>query len=104
MRTFEPVVYKLYQSGGKNYLGTYSKAVAGETIQPVLGPLAANGFRLDYLDSLGNTTATLGNIRSIHVTLVGMTDQKVNVAGSFNTTTQVVDRLGTLVTLRNTLR
>ena len=104
MRTFEPVVYKLYTSGGKNYLGTYSKTVAGEAVQPIVGPLAAGGLGFQYLDSLGSSTTTLANIRSIVITLIGMTDQKVNVAGGWGAPAQAVDTLRTTVSLRNTLR
>lgn len=104
MRTFEPVVYKLYASGGKNYLGTYSKTVAGEAIQPILGPLQANGLRLEYFDSLGASTAVRGQIRSVRMTLLGITDQKVSTGGGPGTPSQAVDSLRTTVSLRNMLR
>jgi prepilin-type N-terminal cleavage/methylation domain-containing protein len=104
MRTFEPVVYKLYASGGKNYLGTYSKTMAGEAIQPILGPLQANGLRLEYFDSLGAGTAVRGQIRSVRITLLGITDQKVNAGGGLGTPSEALDSLRTMVSLRNMLR
>ena len=105
MRTYERVVYKMYQVGGKNYLGTYSLAITGDVIQPVLGPLAANGLQLVYYDSLGNTpVAALADIRSIKITIKGMSDQKVAAAGGSGTPSEAIDSVWTLVTLRNTLR
>jgi len=105
MRTSEVVVYKFYSTGGKNYLGTYSKTlVGGEAIQPILGPLAANGSQFTYLDSTGGTTTTIAKIRGVRVTLFGTTDQTVNGVGGLGAPAQATDSLRTLVSLRNTLR
>ena len=102
-RTYEVMVYKLYQSGGKYYLGAYSHS-ASETIQPMLGPLTSAGFRLDYYDATGTTATTVPkNVRTIKVTLISQSDQRIAGGGAGHQTI-ANDSIVTYVTLRNALR
>jgi prepilin-type N-terminal cleavage/methylation domain-containing protein len=102
-RVFEVLIYKLYQSGGRWYLGARS-ATAGETaFQPMLGPLTPNGFRLDYFDANGVTTASPAQVRTIQVTLIGQSAQRVSGTG-YGSQAMAADSVVTRVTLRNALR
>ena len=76
----------------------------GEAVQPLLGPLKeANGLNFSYLNSAGAVTATKENVRSIVLTIRGVTSQQVTVGGStYNQYVQ--DSLVSQVSLRNSLR
>jgi prepilin-type N-terminal cleavage/methylation domain-containing protein len=103
-RTYEVMVYRLYQSGSKYYLGARSSSNGETSFQPVLGPLTSSGFRMDYYDSTGTTTtSTPKYVRSIQVTLIGQSDQAVNGGGG-GTQSVKNDSVVTRVTLRNALR
>jgi len=103
-RTYEVMVYRLYQSGSKYYLGARSASSGETSFQPVLGPLTSSGLRFDYYDSTGTTaTASRKAVRSIQVTLIGQSDQAVNGAGG-GTQSVKNDSVVTRVTLRNALR
>jgi hypothetical protein len=94
---------KLHEADGKSWLGARSVS-AGEAIQPVLGPLAdVNGFSLQYLTAAGVATANLTAIKSIRVTLRGITDGVVS-AGIAASPTHVQEELVSQVALRNALR
>jgi prepilin-type N-terminal cleavage/methylation domain-containing protein len=103
-RTYEVMVYRLYRSGSSYYLGARSASAGEAALQPLLGPLTAGGFRLEYYDSTGTVPAVRpADVRSIQVTLIGQSDQRVagTGAGSLAVTT---DSVVTRVTLRNALR
>lgn len=103
-RSYEVMVYHLYQSGSKYYLGARSASNGETSFQPVLGPLTSNGFRLDYYDSTGTTvTSTPKNVRTIQVTLIGQSDVSINGSGG-GTQSVNSDSVVTRVTLRNALR
>ena len=103
-RTYEVMVYRLYQSGSKYYLGARSASNGETSFQPVLGPLTSSGLRFDYYDSTGTTaTASRKAVRSIQVTLIGQSDQRINGAGG-GTQSVKNDSVVTRVTLRNALR
>ena len=68
VRLVEPMELRLYQSGEIWWLGARS-VNTGETIQPLVGPLAPQGFQLEYLDHLGGPTTDRTGIRSIRVTI-----------------------------------
>jgi hypothetical protein len=102
IRAFEPVVYRFYSSGGKVWLGSYSKSPAG-TIQPILGPLAPAGSGFAYLDSAGTTAATAVAVRTMRITIVAQSDRPISSGPSGALQTQY-DTMVTLVALRNTLR
>ena len=75
----------------------------GEAVQPVLGPLTANGFQLEYLNSLGVATADEKAIKSIRVTVRGLTEDAVR-HGGFGAMGHPGDSLVTQVMLRNSIR
>jgi prepilin-type N-terminal cleavage/methylation domain-containing protein len=104
VRIWERMELKLYTSGGKSWLGARSVS-AGEATQPVLGPLTdVDGFGLTYLDSTGVATLTLDKVRSIQVTLKGLTDQAITKGTTGSGLAHMRDSLVTQVTLRNALR
>jgi Tfp pilus assembly protein PilW len=73
VRVYEPMELKLYQSEGKFWLGTRSVS-AGEVIQPLFGPLSGDdGFRLGYLDRAGHPTSNVTAVKSIAVSVHGIT-------------------------------
>jgi prepilin-type N-terminal cleavage/methylation domain-containing protein len=101
VRVFEIMELKLYRSEGKSWLGARSVS-AGEAIQPVVGPLAdGNGFRLEYLDSGGNTTNDVTSVKSIRITLRGISDGLVRVGGEAKL---LEEGLTAQVSLRNAAR
>jgi type II secretory pathway pseudopilin PulG len=73
VRIYEPMELRLYQSEGKSWLGARSIG-RGEVIQPLFGPLSSqDGFRLTYRDHAGRPTATPTAVRSIAVSVHGLT-------------------------------
>lgn len=81
VRTFETMTLKLYTSDGRGWLGARSMS-AGESIQPVLGPLdATTGLQFVYRDAAGNdlgAAPVLADIRGIDVVVLGETDYAVS--------------------------
>jgi prepilin-type N-terminal cleavage/methylation domain-containing protein len=106
IRIFELMQLQLYPSGGKSWLGAKSVNVVGETFQPVLGPLTdADGLAFEYLDAAGAVTADRKSVKSIRVTIRGITDQAINGgSGSSGAMSSVQDTLVTQVVLRNAFR
>jgi prepilin-type N-terminal cleavage/methylation domain-containing protein len=103
VHVYEVMELKLHQADGKSWLGARSIS-AGEAIQPVLGPLVdGNGFQLEYLDAGGAITADRTAIKSIRITIRGISDGPVHV-GIEGSPTYVQDSLVTQVTLRNAFR
>jgi hypothetical protein len=89
IRIYEVVQLRAYRQGGQTWLGARSVS-AGETIQPVLGPLATDGFRLEFFAADGTPAADPAAVRSVGVLLRGAGD-------GFSTG----DSLSTRVHLRN---
>lgn len=102
VRTFEVMELRPVQVGTQTWLGARSVS-AGETLQPVAGPITADGIRFAYLDSLGNTTTLASRIRSIRVTLLGESDRVAHRLQT-NAVQLIQDSLTTAVTLRNAPR
>jgi prepilin-type N-terminal cleavage/methylation domain-containing protein len=103
IHTYEVMELKLHVADGKSWLGARSIS-AGEAIQPVLGPLVdGNGFQLEYLDAAGAITADRTAIKSIRITIRGISDGAVN-PGVEGSPTYVQDSLVTQVALRNSFR
>jgi prepilin-type N-terminal cleavage/methylation domain-containing protein len=105
VRIYEVMQLQLYPNGGKSWLGAKSVAT-GEAFQPVLGPLTdAQGLAFQYLDAAGVATANLKAIKSIKVTIRGITEQAINGgSGSSGAMSSVQDTLTTQVVLRNAFR
>jgi prepilin-type N-terminal cleavage/methylation domain-containing protein len=102
-RTFEDMEYGLYSSGGEYWLGARSLSAGEASMQPVLGPLTSDGVSFSFLDGTGAATTDRGLVKSIQITLKGLTDQAI-VVGSNTKTAYVRDSLVTQVVLRNSLR
>jgi hypothetical protein len=100
---FEVMELKLHEAEGRSWLGARSVS-ADEPVQPVLGPLVdGNGFSLAYLNAAGAATADRAAIKSIVVTLRGISDGAVN-AGIEGIPTRVQEELVSQITLRNSFR
>ncbi len=69
IRVYEIVQIRAYLSDGLTWLGARSVS-AGESIQPVFGPLAVGGLRLNYFDPAGLLTLNRDRVRSIGITLI----------------------------------
>jgi prepilin-type N-terminal cleavage/methylation domain-containing protein len=107
-RIFEPMEIRYYAAGGKSWLGMRSLST-GEEIQPILGPLAdeigdQRGFTLTYLDVNNAPTAVLDNVRTIGITLKGVTSAPIRPTGYGGKTAVDSLQLTTRVALRNALR
>lgn len=103
VRTFEVMELSLYESGGQRWLGMRSVS-AGAALQPLLGPLAAaNGIRFTYLDANGAVTAVNASIKSIVVSVNGVSSLKVSTSGNTNNA-YLSEAITTQVALRNALR
>jgi prepilin-type N-terminal cleavage/methylation domain-containing protein len=102
VRVYEIMELKLYRSEGRSWLGARSVS-AGEAIQPVVGPLTdGNGFRLEYLDGGGSATNDVTAVKSIRVTLRGISEGLVRAGGG--QPRPVEEELSTQVSLRNASR
>ena len=106
VRTFEVMQLQLYtDAAGDSWLGARSVNVAGSVIQPLLGPLTVgNGFELAYFDANNAATAVKENVKSISVTIRGLSDQLVNGGTGGGTMAYAHDSLATRVLLRNSIR
>jgi prepilin-type N-terminal cleavage/methylation domain-containing protein len=102
IRVYEVMELSLLNQDGRSWLGARSVS-AGQAAQPVLGPLLdGNGFALAYLDGNGAATANLTAIKSIQVTIRGLTDEAVR--GSGTSVGHPQDSLVSQVLLRNSIR
>jgi prepilin-type N-terminal cleavage/methylation domain-containing protein len=103
VRLYEVMELKLYSVDGEWWLGARSVSTPGDVVQPVLGPLTAEGFRLVYLDNNGVETADEKAIKSVRVTVRGLTEDAVR-HGGFGAMGHPEDSLVTQVMLRNSIR
>lgn len=99
MRGWEQVTYRLYQApDGNNYIGMDN----GTGLQPLIGPVLANGFALAYFDSTGAANPAVSQIARIDISVAGQTLQPVrNADGTF---ARPIDSVTTRVALRNNRR
>jgi prepilin-type N-terminal cleavage/methylation domain-containing protein len=99
VRGFEPVTYRQYTSDGREYIGIQEGTAA---IQPLIGPLTANGLTLAYFDSTGAATATRDRVAAIRITLRAETQQAFRQLDA--SIARAVDSVTTWVALRNNRR
>lgn len=101
VRGYEHVVYQLYQPGGdtSSYVGFQP---ANGTMQPLIGPVLANGLTFQYFDVNGNVTANRFNVARIDITVRARTTAAVRSGEAPRAT--VVDSVVTSVALRNNRR
>jgi prepilin-type N-terminal cleavage/methylation domain-containing protein len=106
VRIWEDMQMGLYVQDGKSWLGARSWSAGELGYQPLLGPLqAADGFRLRYyFDDPLVETAVKQNVRSIKVTIKGVTSDRVSTSGGSSVMGYVQDSVVSQVTLRNALR
>ena len=99
VRSFETMEMRLYESGGRWWLGARSVSGGAANPEPVLGPLTADGLAFTYRDRAGNVTATIANMRSLDITLKGQTDG--SIATGLEALSIGEDSLTTRIRLRN---
>jgi len=105
VRLFEIVEMALYANGGKSWLGVRSVSAGEVAPQPLLGPLRdGDGFGLKYYDQTGAETTDRKSVRSIRVTIKGITNGPVSTGGGSSVVAAVEDSIVSQVTLRNSLR
>jgi hypothetical protein len=102
VRTFEVVQVRSYPQGFQLWLGARS-VTAGESIQPLLGPLPAPGLALEYLDGWGRPTGTSDAIRQIVARLAVGPDRQVQAAVGA-ASRPLDDSVTVVVTLRSASR
>ncbi|MGH2659853.1 MAG: PilW family protein [Actinomycetota bacterium] len=99
VRAFETVTYLAYRaSDGRHYIG--QRSLGG--LQPILGPVTADGLALRYYDAAGNPTTDRFQIGEIEVVVRGQTVQPMRGAGG--RLLHAVDSVVTRVALRNNRR
>ncbi|MEP6571639.1 MAG: prepilin-type N-terminal cleavage/methylation domain-containing protein [Gemmatimonadota bacterium] len=99
-RIFEIMQVRLYQSGGLFWLGARSVS-AGETIQPVLGPLTGTGLALQYFDSAGGPTTVPAAVRTIEIGLRARSEHLVRSAAGAAPAALLQDSVLVRIGLRN---
>lgn len=99
---WERVTYQLYQSPADNnwYIGFQP---GQGTMQPLIGPILANGLTFQYFDVNGNVTAVKAQVARIDITVRAQTAVAVR-AGGQAPAAQIVDSISTSVALRNNRR
>ena len=103
VRSYEVMRLESFTQNGQLWLGARSVSAGEVVLQPVLGPLAANGFQLEYLDGNGNPTGAATAVRAIRVTLRALTQAAVSRGlGQANMVAQ--DSLVAMIALRNAPR
>jgi prepilin-type N-terminal cleavage/methylation domain-containing protein len=103
VRFYEVMELKLHQADGKSWLGARSIS-AGQAVQPVLGPLTDDtGFLLTYLNAAGAVTTDPTAVKSIQITLRGISEGSVN-AGIEGSPTRAEEELVSQIALRNSFR
>ena len=102
VRGFERVVYQLYQPAGDTswYVGFQP---AGQSMQPLIGPVLSNGLTFQYFDANGNVTAIRNQVARIDITVRARTTGAVRAGGQAAAAT-IVDSVVTSVALRNNRR
>ena len=103
VRYYETMRLESYTANGQLWLGARSISAGELAPQAVLGPLAPNGFQLEYLDGNGNPTGAATAVRAIRVTLRGLTQAAVS-RGLGQANMIVQDSLVAMIALRNAPR
>ncbi len=101
VRSFEVMQVKRYAQGGQHWLGLRS-VTSGESIQPLIGPLAPDGLRLRYLDGMGAETGDPSRVRLVEIAVEAISGRAVAPLGG-GTPVPIRDTLRAAVALRNSL-
>ncbi len=99
VRTFEVMQLRLYRSGAQYWLGARSVSAGEAQLQPVLGPLAANGFELTMLDANAAPVSGISSVRMIGIMLRGLSETAVSDGASPRAV--LADSLTSRIRLRN---
>lgn len=107
VRLAEVMRLQYWANGGKSWLAMRSLST-NSNLEPVVGPLvdstaSQRGLTLEYFDKANVATANRNNVRSIKVTLKGVTDERVRGSSARRGAIDTLS-LVTTVALRNTLR
>ena len=102
VRGYETVTYQLYQPAGDPlwYIGFQP---AGGTMQPLIGPILANGLTFTYYNAAGAVTATRTQVARIDITVRARTTSAIR-GGGMAPAAVLVDSISTSVALRNNRR
>jgi prepilin-type N-terminal cleavage/methylation domain-containing protein len=102
VRGFERVRYALFQPSGDTswYIGFQP---AGQTMQPLVGPVLANGLTFQYFNAAGAVTAVRTQVARIDITVRARTSAAVRTGGQAPRAA-IVDSMTTSVALRNNRR
>jgi prepilin-type N-terminal cleavage/methylation domain-containing protein len=99
-RSFEIMQARLYSSGGDYWLGARSVSAA-EIIQPLAGPFLVHGLAMQFFDSLVGPAGSAGGIRSVDITLRGVSAAPIRTGAGMGLPQRRTDSLSTHVLLRN---
>ena len=99
---FEKVTYALYQQAGDTswYIGFQP---ASGSMQPLIGPVLANGLTFTYYNAAGAITAVRSQVARIDITVRARTTSAIRAGGQAARLT-AVDSVVTSVALRNNRR
>jgi len=100
VRTLDDMEMGLVASGGQNWLGIRSITAGEPALVPVIGPLTGSGVEFEFRDASNSVTATPANVKTILVTLRGITDRTV-ATGLGSTLGNPTDSLQVRIQLRN---
>lgn len=108
VRTYEVMKLNLYVADGKSWLGAQSISGADPSPQPLLGPLKDDngvtaGLNFTYLDAAGAVTAVPANVKSVVLTVRGVSQHVMSRSGGSYAGVGT-DSLVTQVSLRNAFR
>jgi prepilin-type N-terminal cleavage/methylation domain-containing protein len=105
VRTYEVMELSLYADAGKSWLGARSVSANELSPRPLLGPLNdGDGLSLSYLNSAGGNAAIASDVKSIVLTVRGVTSQQISTGGGNAHSGYVRDSLVSQVSLRNAFR
>lgn len=103
VRTFEFMQIASMTVSGETWLGAASLS-AGESLQAILGPLAAGGVNFTYwpgVGGAGSETSTASAVRTIRLRLIGLTENIVAAGAGTVAWQRARDTLTTDIRLRN---
>ena len=105
VRTYEVMELSLYADAGKSWLGARSVSANELSPRPLLGPLNdGDGLSLSYLNAAGGNAAIASDVKSIVLTVRGVTSQQISTGGGNAHSGYVRDSLVSQVSLRNAFR
>ena len=102
VRGYETVTYQLYKPATDTlwYIGFQPQ---GGTMQPLIGPILANGLTFTYYNATGAVTAVRTQVARIDITVRARTTSAVR-KGGMQAAAVIVDSVSTSVALRNNRR